>query len=76
MVDSILEISKRSYRFDVYDGQTYKFVHRLLGADRCFYHFEMPQIWVGADGVKFRLEVYRHALGEPIKKIRDEGHWC
>lgn len=72
LLASINEIARASYRFAVRTGEQYRFPQRLFGLDRCFYDFEIPDIWADREAAKFRLREFRHVIGEPVDTIRDD----
>lgn len=71
---SLREISAKLFRFSVRQGQEYKFPKRLLGADRAFYDFDIPEVWTGGDAAKFRLRVFRHVIGQPVESVWNGAH--
>jgi hypothetical protein len=74
LVQSVQEISRASYRFSIHHGQSFKFGQQLLGAQQRFYHFEIPELWVGDKAARFHLQIFRHSLGHPIEMISERPH--
>jgi hypothetical protein len=74
LVKSVQEISKASFRFSVADHKSFKFGQRLLGAQQRFYHFEIPEVWVGIEAARFHIQVFRHSLGHPIEMISEKPY--
>ena len=75
LVTEVREVAKAAFRFSVDHDGSYKFPQRLSGADHCFYDFEIPLIWVGADAVKFKLRVDRHALDRAAEPVHDDSYF-
>jgi hypothetical protein len=71
---TVKEISEVLYRFSIKESEQYKFPHRLFGPDRCFHDFEITQIWVGANAVKFHMKEYRHILDKPVETVRADSY--
>jgi hypothetical protein len=67
------EAEKRT-PFSLKESQEFQLRHRLLGADRSMYHFELSDTMVGENSVKFTLRVYKHVVGRAAEKVRDEAH--
>jgi hypothetical protein len=71
---ALRELSEKSTRFSVREGQEYKFSKRFLGADKAFYDFDIPELWAGGMGAKFRLRVYRYVIGQDVEIVWDGSH--
>jgi hypothetical protein len=69
LIDSILQVAQRKYRFSVRRGERYKFQEQLPGPDRCLYDFEISDVMTGRDFAKFLLTTSRHAIGEPVTEV-------
>ncbi len=74
LAQHIKESSGASYRFSLKQKEQYQFPHKLFGLDRCFYDFEITEIWVAPDAAKFYMKEYRHVLGRPVETVNEGGH--
>jgi len=65
------KLFQETYRFSVALGQQYKFPDKVfgIGEDRCGYDFDLVQLMMIANGAKFRLKVYQHAVGRKTKTV-------
>ena len=71
---TVKEIAARSFRFQVASGERFKFPHKLMGADRAFYDFEIVEIWPDETAAKLHLRQYRHVLGRATETVTDNGY--
>jgi len=60
--------------FSLSAGQGFKYPDKLAGSDKCLYDFELSNLIAGHDFVKFRLDIFRHTVNYPIRKVH--SHPC
>ena len=65
LVEAVKAVAEKSFRFKLLQGASYKFPHKLMGANHCAYDFEIPECFFAIDGAKFMLKVTRYVAGKP-----------
>jgi hypothetical protein len=74
LVEAVQAVAEKSFRFKLTQGVSYKFPHKVMGADHCAYDFEIPECFLVFDGAKLRLQVTRYVVGEPPAIVSDGGY--
>lgn len=75
LVRAISSDANDGYRFFVKNEGIYKFENKLSGHNRNFYTFQIIEIWVGREDVKFTIQVYKHSLDEGSKLLEPTHHY-
>jgi len=64
LANALEQITKPVYRFEIRQGETYEFPHRLGGESRCLYDFSVFSDYLGVDFAKYTLRVRRYVAGQ------------
>ncbi|NLG48748.1 MAG: hypothetical protein GX552_01395 [Chloroflexi bacterium] len=62
------------YRFRVHNQESYHFPRQLLGRDGSLYDFELLGDDIGEDRVRLRMQMTRHATGQPPERLGTQGY--